>query len=265
MSTMIREKEVITRKPHKCFGCGRNFNKGSKMLLSVAKEGNKLYNIYLCPTCKELITDCELGEDISEGEMYEEAVIHECAPKIDSLIQIFNRSNIIDFGDSLPTEITTPFYELRSIPLYQYDLFLGFSSRLNRKGVINLLYILAQIPFNETFMCERKFVGKLIDNEDGDIQEYAINTAEIWYTPEQTRERESLYQVFFVTELSYKGFYTKIYYSPYCDSFTGRIENAIEYPEFKTKTVYRIAPMFHGLVEDYIELCRLCAISLVED
>ena len=64
---MIREKEVITRKPHKCFGCGRNFNKGSKMLLSVAKEGNKLYNIYLCPTCKELITDCELGEDINLG------------------------------------------------------------------------------------------------------------------------------------------------------------------------------------------------------
>lgn len=53
-------------------------------------------------------------------------------------------------------------------------------TQLSRIGKIKLLYELAQISFDAVFGCEQEFVVGAIKTPDLEIQEFALNTLEIW-------------------------------------------------------------------------------------
>jgi DNA-directed RNA polymerase subunit RPC12/RpoP len=56
MVTNISQKKVQTRKPHKCFACGREFPKGTTMVSSTNVFDNRIYTLYTCETCDTLIS-----------------------------------------------------------------------------------------------------------------------------------------------------------------------------------------------------------------
>lgn len=60
-------------------------------------------------------------------------------------------------------------------PIFNYIL-----TQLSRIGKIKLLYELAQISFDAVFGCEQEFVVGAIKTSDLEIQEFALNTLEIW-------------------------------------------------------------------------------------
>ena len=72
MSYIIAQKEVITRKEHRCFGCARNFPRNTKMLRETVKD-DVIFTAYLCPTCQKVV--CEIsGDEFCEGDLYELAI-----------------------------------------------------------------------------------------------------------------------------------------------------------------------------------------------
>lgn len=74
MSFIISQKEVITRKEHKCFGCKRTFPRNIKMLRSCVKD-DIVFTVYLCPTCEYISSrELESGDEFGEGDLYERAV-----------------------------------------------------------------------------------------------------------------------------------------------------------------------------------------------
>lgn len=77
MSTILRSKEVITRKSHKCFGCNRSFPKGTKMLSEGIADAGTVFNCYLCPTCVEIMYDMEYGDEFCRGDLHDEAIERE--------------------------------------------------------------------------------------------------------------------------------------------------------------------------------------------
>ena len=72
MSYIITQKEVITRKEQKCFGCARKFPRNTKMLRETVKD-DVIFTAYLCPTCQKVVYE-RSGEDFCEGDLYELAV-----------------------------------------------------------------------------------------------------------------------------------------------------------------------------------------------
>lgn len=72
MSYIITQKEVITRKEQKCFGCARKFPRNTKMLRSTVKD-DIIFTDYLCPTCQKVSYEIS-GDDFCEGDLYELAV-----------------------------------------------------------------------------------------------------------------------------------------------------------------------------------------------
>lgn len=75
MSYIITQKEVITRKEHKCFGCARKFRKYTKMFRETVKD-DIIFNAYLCPTCQKVADEIS-GEEFCEGDLYELAIEYE--------------------------------------------------------------------------------------------------------------------------------------------------------------------------------------------
>lgn len=55
MGTILRHKYVTTRKPHICFGCGREFKPPVKMISAASADGGRAQSYYLCDTCEHLI------------------------------------------------------------------------------------------------------------------------------------------------------------------------------------------------------------------
>lgn len=78
---ILRGKEVKTLKSHICTGCCRKFPKGTKMKFEVWADGGTAYNIYLCETCQEVISQLAReygsGFEYSEGSLREEAIEYE--------------------------------------------------------------------------------------------------------------------------------------------------------------------------------------------
>ena len=56
MINVVKRKVVSTRKPHICFGCGREFPIGTKMEYSFVADF-KPFSCYLCPSCQEVMLD----------------------------------------------------------------------------------------------------------------------------------------------------------------------------------------------------------------
>lgn len=77
----LRAKKVKITKPHKCFGCCREFSKGTKMQFEVWTDAGSAYNMYLCETCqtvsRKLASEWGPGFEFGEGDLREDAIEYE--------------------------------------------------------------------------------------------------------------------------------------------------------------------------------------------
>ena len=73
MTEVIGQKTVKTRKDHVCFGCGRNFPKGSLMERSCVVD-NGLRTCYLCSACQKVSASLKYGDEYGFGDLREEAL-----------------------------------------------------------------------------------------------------------------------------------------------------------------------------------------------
>ena len=72
MNTVLTEKIVRTRKPHNCWGCLREFPRGTRMWLNVIDE-KPLTTYYYCMTCTALLQE---GMMLSkEGQRIKQSVL----------------------------------------------------------------------------------------------------------------------------------------------------------------------------------------------
>lgn len=69
----LENKDVVTRKEHHCFGCGRKFPKGSKLNFNKIVDGGTISSAYWCPVCIEYWSRyMENGDEIGYGELKSE-------------------------------------------------------------------------------------------------------------------------------------------------------------------------------------------------
>lgn len=73
MGDIIGAKVVTTRKSHICFGCGREFPKGSRMEKSLVIDGTP-FSCYLCETCLSITQNMEPWDEFGYGDLREEAL-----------------------------------------------------------------------------------------------------------------------------------------------------------------------------------------------
>ena len=85
-------------------------------------------------------------------------------------------NEIIEMGGSIDME---PLIAVRNAEDYA-STFSYILTQLSRTGKIKLLYELAQISFDAVFNFEQEFVVGAIKTSDLEIQEFALNTLEIW-------------------------------------------------------------------------------------
>lgn len=75
---LLRAKKVKITKPHKCFGCRREFPKGTEMQFEVWTDADSVNNSYLCETCQEVSSRPALewgpGFEFGEGDLREDAI-----------------------------------------------------------------------------------------------------------------------------------------------------------------------------------------------
>ena len=74
MSTILRHKYVTTRKPHICFGCGRNILSPARMASMVYADGGTAESYYLCKTCDAITSRMDSYDEYGFGELREEAL-----------------------------------------------------------------------------------------------------------------------------------------------------------------------------------------------
>ena len=55
MFDVLKDKKVLTRKPHRCFGCGRGFSKGTTLRFVVTADCGEMSNSYWCPVCDRIM------------------------------------------------------------------------------------------------------------------------------------------------------------------------------------------------------------------
>lgn len=70
-------KTVSTRKCHNCFGCGREFPKGTKMETSCVVEAGRIRTDYLCMTCVDITSHMRWDDEFGYSELREEALERE--------------------------------------------------------------------------------------------------------------------------------------------------------------------------------------------
>jgi len=67
--SVIASKKVITRKPHKCWGCAREFPKGSTLDRVTCTDGEVIMSAYWCEICQEWLTEYDDGEGVEFGTL----------------------------------------------------------------------------------------------------------------------------------------------------------------------------------------------------
>ena len=106
-------------------------------------------------------------QDVIAGEQIKNQAVENYLKKSNEIIEM---GGAIDMG---------PLNAVRNAenyaPIFNYIL-----TQLSRIGKIKLLYELAQISFDAVFGCEQEFVVGAIKTSDLEIQEFALNTLEIW-------------------------------------------------------------------------------------
>ena len=74
MSDVLTDKVVKTRKPHICFGCGRQFPKDTEMLYQTVADGGTVNTFYICGTCREVMSHMDYWDEFGYGDLLEEAL-----------------------------------------------------------------------------------------------------------------------------------------------------------------------------------------------
>lgn len=74
MSTILRHKYGTTRKPHICFGCGRNILSPARMVSMAYADGGIAEFYYLCKTCGTIVSRMRWDYEYEFGELREEAL-----------------------------------------------------------------------------------------------------------------------------------------------------------------------------------------------
>lgn len=74
MTEVIGQKTVKTRKDHVCFGCGRNFSKGTSMERSCVIDNDGIWTCFLCPTCQKISASLKYGDEFGFGDLREYAL-----------------------------------------------------------------------------------------------------------------------------------------------------------------------------------------------
>lgn len=70
MGEVIYHKYVKTRKPHNCFGCAREFPKGSILKRESVKDCGEVFNCYICPDCEDYLDSGDYtGEEFCFGDL----------------------------------------------------------------------------------------------------------------------------------------------------------------------------------------------------
>lgn len=78
MSEVLNPHMVKTRKPHVCFGCGREFSKSTMMERSAVIDDGA-WTCYLCETCLSITQKMRYGDEFGHGDLREEALEIEAA------------------------------------------------------------------------------------------------------------------------------------------------------------------------------------------
>ena len=73
MADTIGAEVVITRKNHVCFGCGREFLKGSRMEKSFV-TGEAPFSCYLCETCLSITHKMKYWNEFGYGDLRDGAL-----------------------------------------------------------------------------------------------------------------------------------------------------------------------------------------------
>jgi len=72
MTDILRWQEVKTRKPHKCFGCAKEYPINTKMINASYAEDGTVNSCYWCITCLEYMHQYfEYDDETDYGEIYE--------------------------------------------------------------------------------------------------------------------------------------------------------------------------------------------------
>ena len=72
MSELISTKDVVTRKPHQCFGCARQFPVGTSMRKDFVAD-DKPFTAYLCETCQEVVSSMSWTDSYGLGDLRQDA------------------------------------------------------------------------------------------------------------------------------------------------------------------------------------------------
>lgn len=71
MSTILSSKDVVTRKPHNCFGCNNTYPSKTIMSRQAVIDCGTVFTSYLCDTCQEVIARTfEYGDEFCAGDLY---------------------------------------------------------------------------------------------------------------------------------------------------------------------------------------------------
>jgi hypothetical protein len=72
MSEILHWEWRTTRKPHRCFGCGKVYPVGSKMIDAAYTDGGRADGCHWCDTCVEYMRRYfESGDETGYGEIYD--------------------------------------------------------------------------------------------------------------------------------------------------------------------------------------------------
>lgn len=68
MSDFWNTKDVVTKKPHRCEGCLKEFPAGSKLEYNAGKWNGEMNSYYLCSPCRSFIDENDSVSDTLRDE-----------------------------------------------------------------------------------------------------------------------------------------------------------------------------------------------------
>lgn len=74
MSKILSTRESTIRKDRCCFGCAREFPKGTKMFVEAIADGGSVWSCYLCRTCKEIVSHLAWDDEFGFGDLRDDAL-----------------------------------------------------------------------------------------------------------------------------------------------------------------------------------------------
>lgn len=74
MSEILRYDTVTIRKPHVCFGCGRELRPPCKMISAACADGGTVNSYYLCQTCDKISSEMRYWDEYGFGDLRNEAL-----------------------------------------------------------------------------------------------------------------------------------------------------------------------------------------------